>query len=158
MFLAKNKTDNMSLEKRLMQDLKVAMKSKNEVAKRSIRAVKNAILLTKTDGSGAEITEEMEIKIVQKLIKQRKESLGIYEQQGREDLAVVERGEIEVLQVYLPAQMSAEELEAKLRVIISQVGAESMRDMGKVMGVASKEFAGKADGKAISSMVKSILG
>ena len=148
----------MSLEKKLMEDLKTAMKAKNEAAKRSIRAVKTAILLAKTDGSGADINEEMEIKILQRLIKQRKESLGIYEQQGREDLAVTEREEIEVLQAYLPAQMSAEELEKRLRAIISRVGAESMRDMGKVMGIASKEFAGKADGKAISSMVKSILG
>lgn len=148
----------MSLEKRLMEDLKTAMKSKNEVAKRSIRAVKAAILLAKTDGSGAAISEEMEIKILQRLIKQRKESLGIYEEQEREDLAVTEREEIEVLQAYLPAQMSAEELEKRLRAIINKVGAKSMRDMGKVMGVASKEFAGKADGKAISSMVKSILG
>lgn len=147
----------MSLEKKLMQDLKTAMKAKNEAAKRSIRAVKTALLLAKTDGSGAEITEEIEIKILQKLIKQRKESLAIFEQQGREDLAVTEREEIEVIQAYLPAQMSADELKTRLKNIISRVGAESMRDMGKVMGIANKEFAGKADGKAISSMVKQIL-
>ena len=148
----------MSLEKKLMQDLKTAMKSKNEVAKRSIRAVKAALLLAKTDGTGAEINEEVEIKILQRLIKQRKESLGIFEQQEREDLAVKEREEIDVLQAYLPSQMSADELESKLKEIINRLGAQSMRDMGKVMGIASKEFAGKADGKAISSMVKSILG
>ena len=96
--------------------------------------------------------------MLQKLIKQRQDSLGIFEQQGREDLAQVEREEIEVIQRYLPEQMSEEELESRLSDIISRVGAQSMRDMGKVMGIASKEFAGKADGKTISAKVKALLG
>lgn len=148
----------MSLEKQLMTDLKAAMKAKDQAALRSIRAAKAAILLAKTDGSGSEIDEAAEIKILQKLIKQRKDSLNIFTEQGREDLAVKEREEIEVLQKYLPAQFTEEELKEKVSEIISRVGAESMRDMGKVMGIASKEFAGQAEGKAISAMVKSLLG
>lgn len=148
----------MSLEQKLMPDLKAAMKAKDQGSLRGIRAIKAAVLLAKTDGSGNEINEEMEIKILQRLIKQRKESLTIFKEQGREDLATKEQEEIDVIQQYLPAQMDAAELESRLKEIISRVGAESMRDMGKVMGIASKEFAGKADGKAISSMVKQILG
>ena len=147
----------MSLEKKIMQDLKAAMKAKDQASLRGIRAIKSAIQLAKTDGSGREIDEAVEIKMLQKLVKQRQDSLGIYEQQGREDLAQVEREEIEVIQRYLPEQMSEEELESRLRAIIDRVGAESMRDMGKVMGIASKEFAGQADGKTISAKVKQLL-
>ena len=147
----------MSLEKKIMQDLKAAMKAKEQASLRGIRAIKSAIQLAKTDGSGREIDEAVEIKMLQKLVKQRQDSLGIYEQQGREDLAQVEREEIEVIQRYLPEQMSEEELESRLRAIIDRVGAESMRDMGKVMGIASKEFAGQADGKTISAKVKQLL-
>lgn len=147
----------MSLEQKIMQDLKAAMKAKDQASLRGIRAIKSAIQLAKTDGSGRELDEAAEIKMLQKLVKQRQDSLGIYEQQGREDLAVVEREEIEVIQRYLPEQMSDAELEQKLQAIIERVGAESMRDMGKVMGIASKEFAGKADGKTISAKVKSLL-
>lgn len=148
----------MSLEQRLMTDLKEAMKAKDQAKLRSIRAVKAAILLMKTDGSGDEITEEKEIKLIQKLVKQRKESLDIYEKQGREDLASVEKEEIAVLETYLPEQMGEEELTGVIQGIIDKVGASSMADMGKVMGMASKELAGKADGKAISTIVKQILG
>lgn len=148
----------MSLEQRLMTDLKEAMKAKDQAKLRSIRAVKAAILLMKTDGSGDEITQEKEIKLIQKLVKQRKESLDIYEKQGREDLASVEKEEIAVLETYLPEQMGEEELTGVIQGIIDKVGASSMADMGKVMGMASKELAGKADGKAISTIVKQILG
>ncbi|MEL6656076.1 MAG: GatB/YqeY domain-containing protein [Bacteroidota bacterium] len=148
----------MSLEKKIMQDLKTAMKAKDQASLRGIRAIKSAIQLAKTDGSGREIDEAAEIKLLQKLVKQRQDSLGIYEKQNREDLAQVEREEIEVIQRYLPEQMTDEELETRLRAIIERVGAESMRDMGKVMGAASKEFAGQADGKTISAKVKELLG
>jgi len=147
----------MSLEAKLMADLKEAMKTKDDAAKRTIRAVKAAIMLLKTDGSGNEVTEEMEIKLVQKLSKQRQESLSIYIEQGREDLAVTEREEIEVLKRYLPEQMSEEDLKKVILDIVSKTGASGMKDMGKVMGMASKELAGRSDGKTISAMVKSIL-
>ena len=147
----------MSLETRIMTDLKAAMKAKDKAAMRGIRAIKSAILLAKTDGSGNEITEDQEIKMLQKLVKQRRDSLQIYMDQGREDLATVEKEEIEVIERYLPEQLSAEELEARLKGIIEQLGASSMKDMGKVMGMASKELAGSADGKAISAKVKQLL-
>lgn len=147
----------MTLEQKIAQDLKAAMKAKDQASLRSVRAIKAALLLAKTDGSGSTIDEGTEIKILQKLIKQRQDSLDIYTKQNREDLAVKEREEIEVIQKYLPAQLSAEELENKLQDIIQRVGAESMRDMGKVMGLASKEFAGQADGKTISATVKRLL-
>ena len=140
-----------------MQDLKVAMKNKDDAAKRSIRAIKAAILLQKTDGSGTVLDEAGEIKLLQKLVKQRQDSLEIYEKQGREDLAKPEREEIEVIKKYLPEQMGEAELEAALENIIETVGATSMKDMGKVMGMASKQFAGKADGKTISGVVKRLL-
>lgn len=148
----------MSLEAKVMTELKAAMKAKDDAAKRSIRAIKAAILLAKTDGSGNELTEEMEIKMLQKLVKQRKDSLEIYVKQGREDLAVVEREEIEVIERFLPQQLSEDELMPIIQNIIDTVGASSMKDMGKVMGMASKQLAGKADGKMISGVVKKILG
>jgi len=147
----------MSLEEKINADLKTAMKEKNQAALRGIRAVKNSLLLAKTDGSGSEITEEMEIKMLQKLIKQRKESLDIYVKQNREDLAKVEQEEIAVIEKYLPKQLSEEEITPIVSKIIEQTGAEGMRDMGKVMGMASKELAGKADGKTISNIVKKLL-
>ena len=147
----------MSLEATINQDLKTAMKAKDQVALRGIRAIKSAILNLKTDGSGDEITDEKEIKLLQKLVKQRKDSLDIYEKQNREDLAVKEREEIAVIEKYLPKQMDAAELEVVVKQIIEQTGASSMRDMGKVMGMASKQLAGKADGKTISNMVKKLL-
>ena len=147
----------MSLEQKINNDLKEAMKAKDQVRLRGIRAVKSAIMLLKTDGSGKEIDEATEIKLLQKLIKQRKDSLEIYEKQNREDLAVKEREEIEVIEKYLPEQMSVEELESALKEIINQTGATSMKDMGKIMGMASQKFAGKADGKTISGLVKKLL-
>ena len=147
----------MSLEAKINNDLKEAMRAKDQAALRGIRAIKSAILILKTDGSGEEVTEEKEIKLLQRLVKQRKESLDIYEKQNREDLAAKEREEIEVIEKYLPAQMGAEELESIIKQIIEQTGAESMKDMGKVMGIASQKLAGKADGKAISSIVKTLL-
>lgn len=147
----------MSLEEKIMQDLKEAMKAKDEAALRGIRAIKSAILIAKTDGSGNVIDEAREIQMLQKLVKQRKESLEIYEKQNREDLAKVEREEIAVIEKYLPKQMDAAELTAALTQIIAEVGASSAKDMGKVMGAASKAFAGKADGKLISEIVKQLL-
>jgi hypothetical protein len=148
----------MSLETTIMQDLKTAMKAKDKAALRGIRAIKAAIILAKTDGSGQEMDQAGEIKMLQKLVKQRQDSLNIFEEQKREDLAVKEREEIEVIQRYLPKQMSDEELETRLRAIIERTGASSMRDMGKVMGAANREVAGQADGKTISAKVKELLG
>ena len=147
----------MNLETRIMPDLKAAMKAKDQAALRSIRAIKAAILLVKTDGTGKELDEAGEIKMIQKLIKQRQDSLEIYEKQDREDHALTEREEIAVLQNYLPKQMSDEELSVFITDLISEVGATSMKDMGKVMGMASQRLAGKADGKTISSKVKELL-
>ena len=147
----------MSLEARIIDDLKTAMKAKNQVALRSIRAIKAAIMVIKTDGSGKELNEEGEIKLLQKLVKQRKDSLDIYIKQGRDDLAKTEKEEIDIIQKYLPAQMDAAELEVFIKNIVAQTGASSMADMGKVMGMASKQLAGKADGKTISGIVRKLL-
>lgn len=147
----------MTLEDRITQDLKEAMKAKDKVTLRGIRAIKAAILLAKTDGSGNALNEESEIKLLQKLVKQRKDSLDIYIKQKRDDLAQTEKEEIEVIQKYLPKQLSLEELEVTIKAIIEKTGASSMKDMGKVMGMASKELAGKADGKTISGVVKQLL-
>lgn len=147
----------MTLEEKIMQDLKEAMKAKDEAALRGIRAIKSAILIAKTDGSGSVIDEAREIQMLQKLVKQRKESLEIYEKQNREDLAAVEREEIAIIERYLPKQMDTAELTAALKAIVAEVGATSAKDMGKVMGMASKQFAGKADGKLISEIVKQLL-
>lgn len=147
----------MNLETKIMEDLKVAMKAKDQAALRSIRAVKAAILLQKTDGSGTELNEAGEIKLIQKLVKQRQESLDIYEKQGREDLAKIEREEIAVLKNYLPEQISEDEIKAIVDEIVDKIGASSMQDMGKVMGMASKKLAGKADGKTIAEVVKKAL-
>lgn len=148
----------MSLEKTLMADLKTAMKAKDQAAMRTLRSIKSAILLKKTDGSGAEITAADEIKLIQKLVKQRQDSLDIYVKQDREDLAATEREEIEVLQRYLPEQMGEEELTKVIQNIITTTGASSMKDMGKVMGMANGQLAGKADGKTIAKVVKALLG
>ena len=148
----------MSLESKIMPDLKAAMKSKDQAALRAIRAIKAAILLTKTDGSGKELDEAGEIKMVQKLIKQRQDSLDIFNKQGRDDLVVIEKEEIEVLKRYLPKQLSAEELKPIIQKIINDTGATGMKDMGKVMGMATKQLAGQADGKTVSGLVKELLG
>ncbi len=147
----------MSLEKKLMTDLKEAMKAKDQVALRSIRAAKAALMIMKTDGSGKEIDEAAEIKLVQKLVKQRKDSLEIFEKQDREDLAVKEREEIAVLEKYLPAQMSEEEIRNHVKEVIAETGASGMKDMGRVMGAANKRMAGSADGKTIAAIVKEVL-
>jgi uncharacterized protein YqeY len=148
----------MSLEARINEDLKTAMKAKDEVGLRGIRAIKSAILLAKTDGSGQEIDAAREVQLLQKLVKSRQESLDIFEKNGREDLAVKEREEIAVIRQYLPAMLEGAELEAVVREIIAETGATSGKDMGKVMGVASKRLAGKAEGRSISETVKRLLG
>ena len=147
----------MSLEAQLMPELKAAMKSKDQPALRGIRAIKAAILLSKTDGSGTELNEEGEIKILQRLVKQRQESYDIFIKQDRQDLAKIEAEEIEVIQRFLPAQMSEEEIQKVVSDIIAKVGAQGMKDMGKVMGMAGKQVAGKADGKTLAAIVKSSL-
>ncbi|NJO24620.1 MAG: GatB/YqeY domain-containing protein [Bacteroidia bacterium] len=148
----------MNLEQEIMAGMKEAMKTKNEVALRSLRAVKAAILLAKTsEGAAGEMKQEDEIKLLQKLVKQRKDALEIYQQQNRDDLANKEQEEIDVIEKFLPAQLSADALKAELTSIISETGASSAADMGKVMGVATKKLAGKADGKIISAMVKELL-
>ena len=147
----------MSLEQRVMTELKAAMKAKDKTALTSLRAIKSALLNAKTDGSGREMNEELEVQILQKLVKQRNDSLEIFEKQGREDLAVTERDEIAVISKFLPKQMDAAELETIIKGIVEQTGASGMKDMGKVMGIASKQLAGKAPGKAISTIVKTLL-
>ncbi|HEY1032007.1 MAG TPA: GatB/YqeY domain-containing protein [Flavipsychrobacter sp.] len=147
----------MSLEQKVMEEMKGAMRAKDEAALRTLRAIKAAILLEKTSGSGVEITEADETKMLQKMAKQRRDSLEIFVQQNREDLAQKEREELAIIDRFLPQQMTAEELQAAVKDIIAQVGASSPADMGKVMGVASKQLAGKADGRAISETVKQLL-
>jgi uncharacterized protein YqeY len=148
----------MSLEQKVMTDLKTAMLARDEKALRSLRAIKAAILLAKTsEGAGGDLKEEEEVKLLQKLIKSRKDSLEIYQTQQRADLAVKEEEEIAIIEKFLPKQMSADELKTVLQKIISETGAASPADMGKVMGVATKQLAGKADGKSISTMVKDLL-
>jgi len=147
----------MSLEQKVMEEMKGAMRAKDEAALRTLRAIKAAILIEKTSGSGGEITEADETKMLQKMAKQRRDSLDIFVQQNREDLAAKEREELAIIERFLPAQMSAEELQTVIKEIIAQVGASSPADMGKVMGVASKQLAGKADGKLISETVKQLL-
>jgi len=147
----------MSLQQKVMSQLKEAMKAKDKVALESLRAIKSALLLAQTSGNNKDLTEEDEIKLVQKLVKQRKESAELYTKQGREDLAEPELAQAKVLEQFLPEQLSTEELQAIIKKIIDQAGAASMKDMGKVMGMASKQLAGKADGKAISTVVKQLL-
>jgi uncharacterized protein YqeY len=148
----------MSLEIRIMDELKNAMRAKDEAALRTLRAIKAAIIIEKTaEGANGEISEATELKMLQKLAKQRRDSLDIFEKQNREDLAAKEREELAIIERFLPQQMSTDELRAAVKAIVEQVGATSPADMGKVMGVASKQLAGKADGKAISETVKQLL-
>lgn len=147
----------MSLETKIMDSLKEAMKAKDKTALESLRAIKSAILLEKTSASGTELDAAAEIKLLQKLVKQRKDAAEIYAGQGRADLADNEMAQVAVIERFLPAQMSKEELEPEIARIISQCGASSPADMGRVMGVASKELAGKAEGKAIAETVKALL-
>ena len=148
----------MSLEQKIMTELKVAMLAKDEAGLRSLRAIKAAILLAKTaEGASGELKEDEEIKLLQKLVKQRKDSLEIFQQQKRDDLAKKEQEEIAIIEKFLPQQLSPEELKQALQKIISEAGAAGPADLGKVMGIASKQFAGKADGKTISSLAKELL-
>ena len=147
----------MSLENTISEAIKTAMKEKDKVALDSLRAVKSQILLLKTEAKGAEVSAEQEIAILQRMIKQRKDSFEQFVAQGRNDLAEVEEAQMKVIEKYLPAQLSPEELEAEMKKIIAEAGAETMKDLGKVMGIASKAFAGKSDGKSISEMAKKLL-
>jgi len=148
----------MGLEQQIMAEMKEAMKSKNEAVLRGLRAIKAEIIKAKTEpGAGGEINEETELKFLQKMMKQRKDSLEIFEKQGREDLAIKEREEIAVIEKFLPKQMDEAALKDAVAKIIAETGASSPADMGKVMGVATKQLAGKADGKAISAVVKELL-
>ena len=149
----------MSLEENVMSQMKEAMKAKDEALLRGLRAIKAEIIKAKTDpGANGVVTAEGEIKILQKLVKSRKDSLEIYQTQNRPDLAQKESEEIAVIEKFLPQQMTAAELEEAVKAIIATVGAAGPQDMGKVMGVASKQLAGKAAGKAISTTVKALLG
>ena len=147
----------MTLEEKINSDLKQAMLNKDEAGLRAIRAIKSAILLSKTEKGAKELDHDLEIKLLQKLVKQRKDALEIYEKEKRDDLATKEREEIAVIERYLPEQISTEALKSILMNIIQQTGAKTPQDMGKVMGVASKQLAGKADGKTISAVVKELL-
>ena len=148
----------MSLITKIDQDIKQAMLAKQADKLRALRSVKSALLLAKTEkGASEEISEEAEIKVLQKLVKQRKESADIYQSQNRPDLYQIEKEEQEFIEAYLPQQMSREDVEIYLNDVISRVGATSVKDMGKVMGTANKELAGKADGKTISEVVKQLL-
>jgi uncharacterized protein len=149
--------NNMSLELKINNDLKEAMKARAESRLRTIRAIKAAILIAKTSGANVEIGADDEIKLLQKMVKQRKDSLSIFEQQGRAELAQVEREEIEIIESYLPQQLGETEIEAIVREAIAATGASSVKDMGKVMGVASKQVAGRAEGAVISGIVKRLL-
>ena len=148
----------MSLEQQIMTQMKEAMKAKNEGVLRALRGIKAEIIKAKTEpGAGGEIDEATEQKFLQKMMKQRRDSLEIFEKQGREDLAIKEKEEMAVIEKFLPKQMNEAELKETVKKIIAETGASTPADMGKVMGVASKQLAGKADGKMISNLVKELL-
>jgi uncharacterized protein YqeY len=148
----------MALEQQIMAEMKDAMKAKNEAALRGLRAIKAEIIKAKTDpGAGGEIDEATEQKFLQKMMKQRKDSLEIFEKQGREDLAVKEREEIAIIEKFLPKQLEASALKEIIAKIIAENNVSSAADMGKVMGIASKQLAGQADGKTISAVIKELL-
>ena len=148
----------MSLEQIIMSKMKDAMKAKDEASLRGLRAIKAGIILAKTaEGAKGELGTEDEIKMLQKLMKQRKDSLQIYQQQNRPDLAKKEEEEISIIQQFLPTSLSAEELNKEIKIIIAEIGASSLADMGKVMGHATKKLGGRADGKSISAAVKQLL-
>ena len=148
----------MSLQKQIMEELKMAMKSKDALALQALRAVKSAFLLAKTEtGAGDDLTEDQEMKIIQKQVKQRKDSAAIFIEQGRQDLAEPELAEIAVLEKFLPEALSEEAIEKVVLETIAKTGAEGMKDMGKVMGMVSKQLAGQADGKTISGIVRKNL-
>lgn len=147
----------MSLENIITEAVKDAMRAKDKTALDALRAVKAQILLLKTEARGAEVSPEQEIAILQRMIKQRKDSSEQFSAQGRNDLAEVEDAQVKVIEKFLPQQLTEEELEAEMKNIISESGAESIKDLGKVMGMASKNLAGKSDGKSISAMAKKLL-
>ncbi len=149
----------MALEEKIMAEMKDAMKSKNESLLRSLRAIKAEIIKAKTEpGAGGEIDEVTEQKFLQKMMKQRRDSLEIFEKNGREDLAVKEKEEMAVIEKFLPRQLSETEIKEVISKIITETGASTGADLGKVMGIASKQLAGKADGKTINTIVKGLLG
>lgn len=148
----------MALEQQIQKDIMEAMKAHNTVRTNAVRAIKSEILLAKTSGAGAEITDGDVIKLIQKLIKQRKESAAMYAQGGRQDLAGNELAEAAEMEGYLPKQLSEAEVEEIVKGIIAETGASSMADMGKVMGLATKKLAGQADGRTVSTIVKKLLG
>lgn len=147
----------MNLEEKISEAIKNAMREKNKTALDALRAVKAQIILLKTEGKGSDISAEQEIAILQRMIKQRKDSYDQFMAQNRSDLAEVESAQMKVIEQYLPQQLSAEELEAEMKQIISESGAASIKDLGKVMGIAGKSLAGKSDGKSISEMAKRLL-
>jgi uncharacterized protein YqeY len=148
----------MSLKTTIEAEIKQAMLKKEKTRLTALRSIKSLILLAQSEkGGGDDLSQDAEIKMLTKAAKQRRDSIEIYEQQGREDLAATEKAELEVIEEFLPKQMSEEELTDELKKIIEEVGASEPKDMGKVMGVATKKFAGKADGKVISGIVKSLL-
>lgn len=149
----------MSLETRITEDMKTAMRNKDKVALETIRAIKSALLLAKTEtGAKETLTEDDEIKLLSRLKKQRLDSIAIYREQNRTELAEEEEAQLAIIETYLPKQLSEAEITEKVKAIIAQTGAEGMKDMGKVMGMANKEMAGMADGKTISGIVKKLLG
>ena len=148
----------MSLKERIEADIKKAMLAKQKDDLRALRAIKSMILLAQTEkGASEDLSEDAEMKLLQKAVKQRTDSLELYKKQNRTDLAETEQAEIDVIKRYLPEQLSEEELQTKIGEIVKKVGASSMQDMGKVMGMATKELAGKADGKTISQIVRTLL-
>lgn len=152
------KSNKMSLQQDIMTALKTSMKAKDQTALTALRAVKSAILIAQTEtGAKEELTEEQELNILQKLVKQRKDSAAIYLEQDRKDLALPEIDEAEVISQFLPEALSEEEIEKVVIMTIDELGAEGMKDMGKVMGVVSKELVGRADGKTISNIVRAKL-
>ena len=148
----------MSLKSQIEQDLKAAMRSQNKDEIRALRGIKSIILLAETEkGAGSELSEETELKLLTKAVKQRKDSAALYSEQGRDDLAQVEQAEVDIISRYLPEQLSQEELTNQIQRIIEELGASGLKDMGKVMGVANSKFKGRADGAAIAGLVKAML-
>lgn len=147
----------MSLENTINDAIRTAMREKDKVALDALRAVKSQILLVKTEAKGADITQEQEMAILQRMIKQRKDSCEQFQAQNRADLAEVEEAQMKVIEKFLPEQLTSEKLEAEIKAILAETGAESIKDLGKVMGIASKRLAGKSDGKSISEMAKTLL-
>ena len=148
----------MSLKEKIQEEMKTAMRAKDQVTLRTLRAIKTAIMMVETaDGYSGSFSEEDEIKLLTKQAKQRKDSIQQFRDNNREDLAKTEEEELEVIERFLPQQMSQDEIEAEVKAIVAETGAASMKDMGKVMGLATKRMAGRADGKVISGIVRSLL-